>query len=101
MEIDMLNGEHIGFTSHLFTSTELDRLFRPHLKNAEFLGLDVFHSRFATDRRWNPTHFEREAEFTSDLELLERRSPTTRISSTGPRIFCLSGKAKEAERFFL
>ncbi len=73
MEIDMLNGEHIGFTSHLFTSTELDRLFRPHLKNAELLGLDVFHSRFATDRRWNPTHFEREAEFTSDLELLERR----------------------------
>jgi SAM-dependent methyltransferase len=73
MEIDMLSGEHIGFTSHLFTSTELDRLFRPHLSQTELCGLDVFHSRFATDRRWNPARFESEAEFASDLELLERR----------------------------
>jgi hypothetical protein len=73
MEIDMLNGEHIGFTSHLFTSTELDGLFRPHLKQATLFGLDVFHSRFATDRRWNPAHFDSEAEFVSDLELLEQR----------------------------
>ena len=69
----MLNGEHIGFTSHLFTSTELDGLFRPHLTQAELFGLDVFHSRFATDRRWNPPGFEGETEFASDLELLERR----------------------------
>ncbi len=73
MEIDMLNGEHIGFTSHLFTSTELDRLFRPHLSQATLFGLDVFHSRFATDRRWNPACFDREADFASDLELLEQR----------------------------
>ncbi len=73
MEIDMLNGEHIGFTSHLFTSTELDGLFRPHLTQAELFGLDVFHSRFATDSRWNPATFDGEAEFASDLDVLEYR----------------------------
>jgi SAM-dependent methyltransferase len=73
MEIDMLNGEHIGFTSHLFTSAELDRLFRPHLKQAALSGLDVFHSRFATDRRWNPAALDGESEFASDLDVLEYR----------------------------
>jgi hypothetical protein len=73
MEIDMLNGEHIGFTSHLFTSTELDRLFQPHLQQTTLFGLDVFHSRFATDRRWNPAAFAGQSEFYADLDVLEYR----------------------------
>jgi SAM-dependent methyltransferase len=73
MEVDMLNGEHIGFTSHLFTSTELGGLFRPHLAEAALIGLDVFHSRFATDQRWNPTTLAGESEFDSDLDALEYR----------------------------
>ena len=73
MEVDMLNGEHIGFTSHLFTSTELGGLFRPHLSEAALIGLDVFHSRFATDSRWNPATLAGENEFDADLDELEYR----------------------------
>ena len=72
MEIDMLNGEHIGFTSHLFTSTELDGLFRPHLRQASLVGLDVFHSRFATNRRWNPAASRARRNWYS-MEQLEQR----------------------------
>ena len=49
------------------------RLFRPHLQQATLFGLDVFHSRFATDSRWNPATFDGEAEFASDLDVLEYR----------------------------
>ena len=54
MEIDLTDGRHIGFNSHLFTAAELEALFSASLRTAEIVGLDVFHARFALDPRWNP-----------------------------------------------
>jgi SAM-dependent methyltransferase len=71
-EVDLEDGRHLGFTSHLFCATELRALFQPHINNAELVGLDVFHSRFAADPRWNPRALPNEEEFERQLCKLER-----------------------------
>lgn len=54
LEIDLVDGRHLGFSSHLFSADEFTSLFAPHGRIVERLGLDLFHGRFATDSRWNP-----------------------------------------------
>ena len=71
MEVDLLDGRHIGFTSHLFASTDLRALFQPHLASIALVGLDVFHGRFATNAHWNPLTREEQVAFEADLEDLE------------------------------
>ena len=51
MDVDLTDGRHLGFPSHLFRSDEFKALFLPHLATVAMTGLDIFHSRFAT----NPT----------------------------------------------
>jgi SAM-dependent methyltransferase len=46
-EIDLSDGRRMAFGFHLFTAAEL----RDH---EDLLGLDLFHSRFMPDPRWNP-----------------------------------------------
>lgn len=64
--VDLVDGRHMEFTSHLFCAAEFKGLFDPHVEDVRLLGLDVFHSRFARHPRWNPdalpyaTHFEQE-----------------------------------------
>jgi len=73
MEVDMMDGRHIGFPSHLFTADELCALFQPHIRGTAVLGLDVFHSRFATNAHWNPPSLEADEAFEDDLVELEQR----------------------------
>lgn len=73
IEIDLVNGAHIGLTSHLFSSGELQALFQPCLSGTAMVGLDLFHGRFAADKRWNPAEIERQKDFESDLDELEHR----------------------------
>ena len=54
LEIDLVDGRHIGFGSHLFCASEFRALFAYHIRIAELVGLDIFHSRFAANRHWNP-----------------------------------------------
>jgi SAM-dependent methyltransferase len=54
LEINLTDGRHIGFNSHLFTAKELQTLFAERLQTSEIVGLDLFHGRFALDPRWNP-----------------------------------------------
>jgi SAM-dependent methyltransferase len=54
MEIDLTDGTHLAFDSHLFRAAELGALFAPHCRVRELAGLDIFHSRFAHDPAWNP-----------------------------------------------
>jgi SAM-dependent methyltransferase len=54
LEIDLFDGRHIGFNSHLFGAAELRRLFAAHVSVAEMVGLDIFHGRFAANPHWNP-----------------------------------------------
>lgn len=54
LEVDLIDGRHVGFSSHLFTAAELKALFSTGLQTIELVGLDLFHGRFAPDPRWNP-----------------------------------------------
>ncbi len=53
LDIDLADGRHLGFSSHLFTSRELLALF-PRCEATELAGLDLFHGRFAPHPSWNP-----------------------------------------------
>lgn len=53
-DIELCDGRHIAFNSHLFAASELRHLFALHLEIEDLRGLDLFHSRFAPDPRWNP-----------------------------------------------
>ena len=61
LEVDLADGRHIGFSSHLFTAAELQALFSTDLRISEVVGLDLFHGRFALDPRWNPNHLNQDA----------------------------------------
>lgn len=54
LEIDLIDGHHLGFPSHLFSADELGGLFEGCGRIVERVGLDLFHGRFAPDDRWNP-----------------------------------------------
>ena len=70
LEIDLADGRHIGFSSHLFGATELAALFADGLEQLDLVGLDLFHGRFALDPRWNPDSLSNAATAES-LERLE------------------------------
>jgi len=61
LEVDLADGRHIGFSSHLFTAAELQALFSDRLRTSEIVGLDLFHARFALDPRWNPSDLRQDA----------------------------------------
>ena len=73
MEVDLADGRHLAFPSHLFTASDLHALFRPHLATTAMTGLDLFHSRFARHPHWNPRSIAGEKLFEDDLCELERR----------------------------
>ena len=73
MEVDLADGRHLAFPSHLFTAAGLHALFRPHLATTAMAGLDLFHSPFATHPHWNPRSIAGADLFEEDLCELERR----------------------------
>lgn len=70
LEIDLVDGRHIEFPSHLFAADEFQALFSRHGRIVERAGLDLFHGRFAPDYRWNPRGMADRA-FSDALERLE------------------------------
>jgi SAM-dependent methyltransferase len=52
-EIDLSDGRHIAFSFHQFTAVELLDYFAG-FDIEDLRGLDLFHSRFMPDPRWNP-----------------------------------------------
>jgi SAM-dependent methyltransferase len=52
-EIELNDGRQIAFGFHLFTALELRGHFSPHFDIEEVSGLDLFHTRFMPDPRWN------------------------------------------------
>lgn len=53
-EVELSDGRHMVLGFHLFSAAELTLLFSAHFAIEELSGLDLFHSRFALDSRWNP-----------------------------------------------
>lgn len=72
-EIEFCDGRHMALHFHLFTASELQRLFCGQFEIEDLRGLDLFHGRFSPDHRWNPASFGFEPRFSNLLVQLEER----------------------------
>ena len=72
MEVDLADGRHLCMPSHLFRAADLLDLFGPHVHAPALHGLDLFHSRFAGDPRWNPDALRDDPRFMQQLDRLEQ-----------------------------
>ncbi|WP_420145421.1 class I SAM-dependent methyltransferase [Sphingobium sp.] len=72
-DADLDDGRHISFTSHLFCAAEFRALFEGHVQAMELTGLDLFHSRFSANPRWNPAKLPYADAFEQALCKLEER----------------------------
>jgi SAM-dependent methyltransferase len=70
-EVELCDGHHIELGFHLFTALELRSYFADVFDIEDLRGLDVFHSRFAPDPRWNPASLAVEDQFSDELDRLE------------------------------
>jgi len=75
-DIDLIDGRHMSVGFHLFTAAELNRLFARHFNIEAICGLDIFHTRFIPDSRWNPSGIENDPQLGSVLAQLETRCAT-------------------------
>ncbi|MDR3528321.1 MAG: class I SAM-dependent methyltransferase [Rhizomicrobium sp.] len=71
MDVELANGRHISFASHLFSSAELRDLASGAFAIEDLRGLDLFHLRFALDARFNPTERVRADGLLPELDRLE------------------------------
>ncbi len=71
-EIDLSDGRHMAFGFHLFTAIELRSLFAGNFEIEDLRGLDLFHSRFMPDARWNPVSQADHRHLADELDRLEK-----------------------------
>jgi SAM-dependent methyltransferase len=76
-EIDLSDGRHMAFGFHLFTAAELRNHFASCFDIEDLRGLDLFHSRFMPDPRWNPVSPLRDSQFVDELVRLEKAYATS------------------------
>lgn len=76
-EIDLSNGRHIAFGFHLFGAVELQNYFADRFDIEDCRGLDLFHSRFMPDRRWNPASPVGDSRLADELSRLEKAYATS------------------------
>jgi SAM-dependent methyltransferase len=69
-EIDLSDGRHIAFSFHQFTAVELLNYFAG-FDIEDLRGLDLFHSRFMPDPRWNPICRAGDSRLADELARLE------------------------------
>jgi SAM-dependent methyltransferase len=70
-EIELNDGRQVAFGFHLFTSLELRDHFSPHFDIESLSGLDLFHTRFLPDPRWNLPSAEDNHRLSDELGRLE------------------------------
>jgi SAM-dependent methyltransferase len=70
-EVEFYNGCRAALNFHLFTVRELQNLFCPWFNTETIRGLDIFHSRFAPDGRWNPATVACDERLSQELARLE------------------------------
>lgn len=75
-EIDLSDGRRIAFSFHLFTAVELRSYFADCFDIEDLRGLDLFHSRFMPDPRWNPVCSPSDSSLADELVRLEEAYAT-------------------------
>jgi SAM-dependent methyltransferase len=76
-EIDLSDGRHIAFSFHQFTAAELLGYFAVGFDIEDLRGLDLFHSRFMPDPRWNPISRPGDSQLADELARLENAYATS------------------------
>jgi SAM-dependent methyltransferase len=75
-EIELSDGRHIAFSFHQFTAVELRNHFAGRFDIEDVRGLDLFHSRFMPDSRWNPISPSGDSQLADQLQRLEKAYAT-------------------------
>jgi SAM-dependent methyltransferase len=70
-QIELHDGRHFTVRFHLFGAVELENCFADRFVIEDLRGLDLFHSRFAPDPRWNPESMRTEHPVPDRLPQLE------------------------------
>jgi SAM-dependent methyltransferase len=76
-EIDLNDGRRMVFGFHLFTAVELQNHFAGCFETEDLRGLDLFHSRFTPDARWNPVRLPDHSRLCDELVRLEETYATS------------------------
>src|SRR3979411_1207482 len=76
-EIDLSDGRHIAFSFPQFTAVELLNYFASGFDIEDLRGLDLFHSRFMPDPRWNPVFRPSDTRLANELARLEQAYATS------------------------
>jgi hypothetical protein len=76
-EIELSDGRHIAFSFHQFTAVELLNYFASGFDIDDLRGLDLFHSRFMPDPRWNPVFRPSDSRLANELARLEQAYATS------------------------
>ena len=76
-EIEFCDGRRIAFSFHLFTASELRSYFASSFDIEDLRGLDLFHSRFMPDPRWNPACSRGDSQLSDELVRLEETYATS------------------------
>jgi SAM-dependent methyltransferase len=75
-EIELSGGRTIAFGFHLFAASELSDHFARRFDIDDLRGLDLFHSRFMPDQRWNPAYRLADNPISNELIRLEEAQAT-------------------------
>jgi SAM-dependent methyltransferase len=75
-EVELLDGQQLSFPSHLFCAKEFRTLMEGRFAIDALRGLDLFHSRFSPDPRWNPGELPGDEALVKVLARLEDRFAT-------------------------
>ena len=75
-EVELLDGQQFNFPSHLFAAREFESLMKDAFTIDSLRGLDLFHSRFSPDPRWNPEALPSDEALVRVLARLEDRFAT-------------------------
>jgi SAM-dependent methyltransferase len=75
-EIDLSDGRHLAFSFHQFAAVELLNYFTGSFDIEDLRGLDLFHSRFMPDPRWNAGCGAGDKQLANELARLEKAYAT-------------------------
>lgn len=75
-EVELSGGRRIAFSFHQFTAAELRGYFASHFDIEDLRGLDLFHTRFMPDSRWNPASLRADVQLSDGLVQLEEAHAT-------------------------
>jgi SAM-dependent methyltransferase len=75
-EVELCDGRRMELAFHLFSAGELQRCFAADFDIEDLRGLDIFHTRFLSDERWNPAFLQTDQQLSDQLAQLEEAYAT-------------------------